>query len=81
MFEIVDGRRRTPEHGYTISSPCEPNGSSELIMDQGPLCYILKVTEIGPLVPKKNILKHFYHIWARKPSGQHYINTFSFPCT
>ena len=29
MFEIVDGR--TPEHGYTISSPCEPNGSGELI--------------------------------------------------
>ena len=28
MFEIVDGR--TPEHGYTISSPCEPNGSGEL---------------------------------------------------
>ena len=22
---------RTPEHGYTISSPCEPNGSGELI--------------------------------------------------
>ena len=36
MFEIVDGRRttydgRTPEHGYTISSPCEPEGSGELI--------------------------------------------------
>ena len=28
MFEIVDGRTdgRTPEHGYTISSPCEPKG-------------------------------------------------------
>ena len=38
MFEIVDGRRttddgRTPEHGYTISSPCEPNGSGELKME------------------------------------------------
>ena len=21
---------RTPEHGYTISSPCEPEGSGEL---------------------------------------------------
>ena len=35
MFEIVDGRRttydgRAPEHGYTISSPCEPEGSGEL---------------------------------------------------
>ena len=44
MFEFVydDGRRRTPTDdgrtdgrrldGYTISSPCEPNGSGELIM-------------------------------------------------
>ena len=39
-FEIVDGRTmddgqaddgRT-EHGHPISSPCEPNGSGELIM-------------------------------------------------
>ena len=33
MFEIVNGRQttdgRTPEHGYTISSPCEPDGSGE----------------------------------------------------
>ena len=29
----TDGRRtdgRTTEHGYTISSPCEPDGSGEL---------------------------------------------------
>ena len=40
MLEIVDGRTdgrttddgRTPEHGYTISSPCEPEGSVELTM-------------------------------------------------
>ena len=32
MFEIVDGR--TPEHGYTISSPCEPKGSGELKCDE-----------------------------------------------
>ena len=25
-----DGRRRTPDHGHPISSPCEPNGSGEL---------------------------------------------------
>ena len=34
IFEIVDGRRtdgRTPDHGHPISSPCEPNGSGELI--------------------------------------------------
>ena len=34
MFEIVNGRlkddRWTPEHGYTISSPCEPEGAGEL---------------------------------------------------
>ena len=42
MFEIVDGRR-TPEHGYTISSPCEPNGSGELIR----LCYSWSKTSIS----------------------------------
>ena len=41
MFEIVDGRTtdddgRTPEHGYTISSPCEPKGSGELISGSSP---------------------------------------------
>ena len=38
----MDGRRtdygrttdgRTPDHGHPISSPCEPNGSGELIRD------------------------------------------------
>ena len=30
-----DGRRRrTPDHGHPISSPCEPNGSGELIKKQ-----------------------------------------------
>ena len=28
----TDDDGRTPEHGYTISSPCEPNGSGELII-------------------------------------------------
>ena len=31
---VDDGRTddgRTTEHGYTISSPCEPDGSGELI--------------------------------------------------
>ena len=37
-------------------------------MGKGPLCYIPKFVEIGPLVPKK-IFKAFYHILARKPSG------------
>ena len=36
-------------------------------MGQGPLCYILKFMEIGPLVPEKKIFKAFYHIWAWKP--------------
>ena len=33
MFYIVDDTRQqqqTPEHVYTISSPCEPDGSGEL---------------------------------------------------
>ena len=33
MFEIVDDDgRRMPEHGYAISSPCDPDGPVELIM-------------------------------------------------
>ena len=35
-----DGRRRTPDHGHPISSPCEPNGSGEL--GSGELIKILK---------------------------------------
>ena len=31
---------RTPEHGYTISSPCEPEGSGELIMHGNKISYI-----------------------------------------
>ena len=31
LNSVDDGRRRrTLEHGYTISSPCEPEGSGEL---------------------------------------------------
>ena len=30
----ADGRR-TPDHGYTISSPCEPEGSGELKKMEG----------------------------------------------
>ena len=32
---VDDGRRtdgRTPDHGHPISSPCEPDGSGELII-------------------------------------------------
>ena len=28
----TDYDRRKPEQGYTISTPCEPNGSGELII-------------------------------------------------
>ena len=40
----VDGRTdgRTTEHGYTISSPCEPDGSGELIK-QYKLCKNKKI--------------------------------------
>ena len=31
-------------------------------------CYIPKFVEIGRLVPEKNILNGFYHIWAWRPS-------------
>ena len=32
MWTDDDGRRWTTDHGYTISSPCEPEGSGELKM-------------------------------------------------
>ena len=32
MWTDDDGRRQTPDHGYTISSPCEPEGSGEQII-------------------------------------------------
>ena len=32
MFEHCGQQRQTPEHGYTISSPCDPEGSGELII-------------------------------------------------
>ena len=41
---VDDGRTddgRTTEHGYTISSPCEPDGSGELKMS------ILKLTNVS----------------------------------
>ena len=36
MKDDVDGRRTDGRRldGYTISSPCEPNGSGELIMEK-----------------------------------------------
>ena len=40
---VDDGRSddgRTPDHGHPISSPCEPNGSGELIT---PIQYMLFV--------------------------------------
>ena len=33
MNIVDDGQRQTPEHWYTISSPCEPDGSGELKME------------------------------------------------
>ena len=38
-------------------------------MGQDHQIYIPKFMEIGQLVPKKKVLKAFYHIWARMPPG------------
>ena len=42
---VDDGRRtddgRTTEHGYTISSPCEPDGSGELKIRVGREYYLI----------------------------------------
>ena len=51
----TDGRRtddgrttdgRTTEHGYTISSPCEPDGSGELI-NRYTLAYLFCYIKVG----------------------------------
>ena len=64
MFEIVDGRQmddgRTPEHGYTISSPCEPEGSGELKTKE-----VLNFTENVPFMQfqKSEFSPNFHHFY------------------
>ena len=60
MFEIVYDRRRTDDgrtdagyDGYTISSPCEPNGSGELkilinLLIQIPKSYDIETWHAAP---------------------------------
>ena len=72
MFEIVNGRRtddgRTPEHGYTISSPCEPNGSGELItktnygVTQQSTVYKQPKMYTKPNQGFAGLLQHSYHL-------------------
>ena len=45
------------------------------IMDHGPVCYIPKFMEIGPLVPRDKMFKAFQNIWAWKSFG-HVTNIF-----
>ena len=49
------------------------------MMGPGPLCYIQKFMEIGPLVPEKKIFEGFLTIYGRGSHLDH--NTISFPCT
>ena len=57
---VDDGRTttdgRTTEHGYTISSPCEPDGSGELISTVG----CLVGSEYFELVRHVGNCKHHY---------------------
>ena len=46
IFEIVDGW--TTDHGHPISSPCELNGSDELIMTIWCIIKSQKLTETLP---------------------------------
>ena len=39
MWTDNDDGRRTPDHGYTISSPCEPEGSGELKTQKVSKCH------------------------------------------
>ena len=47
-----DGRRQTPDNGYTISSPCEPEGSGELKKKHS--------VQIGKLVSEKILFEFLY---------------------
>ena len=49
-----DEERRTPDHGHPISSPCEPNGSGELIMRVNP--YVLNASDNIILINFRSIL-------------------------
>ena len=76
MFEIVyddDGRRRTDGRrldGYTISSPCEPNGSGELIIG-------LKMKDQLGYQDFMNILglKQFKYLFSAHKCKRVYIGT------
>ena len=55
---VDDGRTtdgRTTEHGYTISSPCEPDGSGELINGPGHMTKMATMPIYGKN-HKKNLL-------------------------
>ena len=39
MVDDDDDDGWTPDHGHPISSPCEPNGSGELIMSSKMCCH------------------------------------------
>ena len=45
-----DGRR--PDHGHPISSPCEPNGSGELIINHYFIVGKVNICKIKTLVHK-----------------------------
>ena len=53
---VDDGR--TTEHGYTISSPCEPDGSGEL-KKTTILCYTQNMKALGLVVSEKKIFMFF----------------------
>ena len=49
----------TPEHGYTISSPCEPNGSGELkIQAPSHLLWLYSPVCIGPVRKPEDRVVH-----------------------
>ena len=56
-----DGRTdgRTPDHGHPISSPCEPDGSGELIKRTTTHCYIQNMKALGHVVSEKKIFLCF----------------------
>ena len=62
MFEHC-GRRLTPEHGHTVSSPCKPEDSGELRMGEQRAGRVLRCQTyicIVQLITRKSALRGTY---------------------
>ena len=67
MVDDDDGRRRTPDHGHPISSPCEPNGSGELKMSQKPIKFPSACVIVNKMIIYVNIMTFELQTSIKRP--------------